>query len=191
MKKDGESQGFEQARSADLLRPFSVCFANPRGMAPRTAAGLGCAVVAAVLLWQNERETRCGASWGITPQAALSPFPSLVFPAGKTAIPRGRNHSSNRQADHASRDRARETRRKRAGTTICKLACNIGVFDSFSYSLPPPANPRSVFEGARGTAFDAKAVPRTSPLPANEKAARKNRTAFIIPFMRINRGKYP
>ena len=50
MKKGGESQGFEQARFADLLRPFSVCCANPDGVAVRTAAWWTCVVVAAVSL---------------------------------------------------------------------------------------------------------------------------------------------
>ena len=63
MKKDGESQGFEQARSADLLRPFSVYFSNPRSMAPRTAALLTCALLSPF---------RCGEN-------------PLIFPVGKTA----------------------------------------------------------------------------------------------------------
>ena len=125
----------EQARPSASVS-FSVCFANPRSTAPRTAARLA---------WSVVTSFRCG-----------------------------RYHPTTRQADHATRDRARETRRKRAGTMICKLACNISVSDSFSYSLPKQANPRLPFGVSSRGGFGLQSRP-LERLPINGTARRTSR----------------
>ena len=127
---------------------------------------------------------------GVTAAVSLLRNPAR-FSRRKNGIPpRAQPSNNDSRPITQQRDRARETRRKRAGSRGARLLAHSDS-DSFSHGLSKTGQPKIGFRGNSREAFDAKAVPRTSPLPANEKAARKNRTAFIIPFMRINRGKYP
>ena len=88
------------------------------------------------------------------------------FPKEKRRIPAGTTIQQEGQADHAKRDRARETRRKRVGTMMCKLACNISVSDSFSYSLPKQANLRLPFGVSSRGGFGLQSRPlERSPHP--------------------------
>jgi len=68
---------------------------------------------------KNERVLRC-------PQAALSSFSSRSFRRSETALPRGHNHTTVRQADHALRDRARETGKKKSLKPRGELARTFG-----------------------------------------------------------------
>ena len=71
-EKDGESQGFEQARSGELLSLF-LSATRMRWLRHRPAALLTCAEVAAVFLRKNEREVALRHGNGDSaPQSALS-----------------------------------------------------------------------------------------------------------------------
>ena len=67
------------------------------------------------------------------------------FRRSETAIPRGRYHPSHRQADHAPRDRARETHKKKRSENEERACSYIRFQILFSYSLPKQANQRPVF----------------------------------------------
>ena len=149
------------------FRPFFSLLRKPGRLCRPDCRSVVLCVAFAVLLRRNERVFALRRGFWGTPLLRLHLIPiPLVFPAGKTVHPRGRNHTSNWQADHATRDRARETRRKRAGTMICKLACNISVSDSFSYSLPKQANPRLLFGVSSRGGFGLQSRPLERPPPA-------------------------
>jgi len=75
------------------------------------------------------KRMRCSA-----PQSALSSFFSRSFRRSETAVPRGRNHTSSRQADHAVRDRARETGKKKS-VKIIGASLLAAVIDTLLFLL--------------------------------------------------------
>ena len=75
------------------------------------------------------------------------------FRRSETAIPRGRNHASWRQADHAARDRARETGKKKGSGGWRASLLAIQIPDPFSYSLPKQANSKLAFGWGLGRGF--------------------------------------
>ena len=119
-EKDGESQEFEQARFADLLRLFQ--FASQTRTALPSGLPLG---------WLVRFVTpfRCGETSG--KYTAVRVILSARFSRRKNgAPPRALPHNNVWQADHAPRDRARETRKKKDLKTRDELARRFG-FRSF------------------------------------------------------------
>ena len=128
--KKGKRRRMRASSPRSSFSPFSVCFANPRSVAPRTAALVSCASMTPFFL----RKKRAG---GGTPAAAGAiVWKPARFTEAKRRSPEGATTQAVGRPDRATRDRIREADRKRDGTTIDKLACHIGVTASFSYSLP-------------------------------------------------------
>ena len=105
-----------------LHSSFSACFARLRSCAPRTSAWVRDAL--------GYRRFFCGKNERKSSPLRRRDSEARSFRRSETAFPRGRCHTTMRQADHAARDRARETGKKKDLKTRDELARTFG-FRSF------------------------------------------------------------
>ena len=130
--KKGKRRRMRASSPRSSFSPFSVCFANPRSVAPRTAALLTCAF--------GERQLRLARS----------------FRRSENGVPRGRNHTSGRQARTAAPSgRAKRAEKEREDHRI-ELARIREILSLFRIACRNNPTKRLVFGRVLGRSFFRK-----------------------------------
>ena len=127
----------ESKLSPRFQAPFSVCFANPRSTAPRTAALVTCAKGFAA--FSAEKTSGKG-----TPLRRRNSEVPLVSPQRNGDPPRALLHKKSAGPDGCA-VRAREARRKRERRPSGRACSHPWNPLSFSISLPKQVTPKTAF----------------------------------------------